>query len=82
MSRNKCVEDWIVEDTDTCLVVGEMVVSGLIVIVEEHSSATGDDPLGGGGDRATGQLDSWAVEGLDSQIGTYVPDSEHARDIC
>jgi hypothetical protein len=82
MSRHKCVEDWIVEDTDTCLVVGKMVVSGLIVVVEEHSSATGDDTFGRGGDSETVNLVSWAVEGLDSQIGTDVPNSEHAGDIC
>jgi hypothetical protein len=64
VSGYKRVEDWIVKDAETCLIVGEVVVSRFVVVIEEHPSTPSDDTLGWRRDSETVYLVCWAVECL------------------
>lgn len=78
MRCHKGVEDRIIEDAKTCLVIGKVVVSRLVVVVEEHPSTTSNNPLGWLSDGEAVDLVRWAVEGLHSRERAHVPDTEHA----
>ena len=82
MGCNKSVEDGVVKNTDTCLVVSKMVVSRLIVIIEKHSATTSNNPLR--------RLCNWkaiyfvwrTIKSLYSCKCSHVPNSKHSWDIC
>ena len=81
MRRDKSVKDWVVEDAEAGIVVGKVVAGGLVVIVENEASATGDDSLGRLGDGHAVDLVERAVEALDGGEGAHIPNTEHAGDV-
>ena len=78
MRCHECVEDGVVKDTKARLVIGEVVVSRLVVVVEEHPPTTCNNPFRRLRDSETIDLVRRAVKGLHSCEGAYVPDPEHA----
>jgi len=78
VSCHKRIKDRIVHHAQTCLIVGQMIVRGLVVVVEEHPATTCDDALRGLSDRETVDLVGRAVESLDGREGTHIPDPEHS----
>lgn len=82
MCCDKRVEDRIVKDTNTSFVIGQMIVSWLVVIIEKHSATTSNDSLGRLGNGKAVNFVGWAVESLHCCERTHVPNSEHSRDVC
>lgn len=81
MCSDEGVEDRVVENAQTCLVIGKMMVSRLIVIIEDQSATSCDDSLGRLCNRQAVNLVQVAVERLHGGEGAHVPDPDHARDV-
>lgn len=75
---HECVEDGVVQDTKARLVIGQVVVSRLVVVVEKHPPTTCNNSLGRLSDSEAVDFIRRAIEGLNSCEGAHVPDPEHA----
>jgi len=78
MRRDKGVENWVVEDADTGLVIGQVVVRRFVVVKELHRSSTRNDTLGWLRNCHAVNFVQRTVESLDGCECTHIPDSKHA----
>lgn len=81
MRRHEGVEGRVVQYAEAGLVICQMVVSRLIIVIEDQATTSRNNSLGGIGHREATDLIQRAVEGLYCRKGTDVPDAEHTGDI-
>ena len=82
MSRDKSVEDRIVKDAETGIFVCQMVIDGLIVVIEDQTAAAYNDSLRRLCHSQGMNLIQAAVKSLGCRVGSHVPHTNHSRDIC
>jgi hypothetical protein len=81
MSRDECIEDWIVNYRYTCLIISQMMICRLIVVIEHESSSSSNDSLRIPCDSEGVDLIQGTIEGLNSSEGSDVPNPEHTGEI-
>ena len=81
VSSDKSVEDGVVENAQTGVLVCQVVINRLIVVIEDQAAASNDNPFRGLRDSQSMNLIQAAVESLGCRVGAHVPHSNHARDI-
>jgi hypothetical protein len=81
MRGNESIEDRVVKNAQTRLVVCEIMASRLVVIVEHQATAACNDALGRLRYCQTVDLVEWAIERLYGRESSNVPHFEHAADV-
>jgi len=81
MRRHEGVEGRVVQYAEAGLVICQMVVSRLIIVIEDQATTSRNNSLRGIGHCEATDLIQGAVEGLHGCEGTDVPDAEHTGDI-
>ena len=82
MCCDESIEDFIIEYTQACLVISKMMIRWFIVIVEDQSATTCNNPLGWLSDRQTIDLIQITIKCLYRRECSHIPHSYHARYIC
>lgn len=82
MRCDKSVEDGVVEDAQTGILVCQVVIDGLVIIIKDQATASYNNPLGRLRDSQGMDLIQAAVKCLCCRVSSHVPNPDHARNVC